>query len=30
MLSTFTYSGALILIIGANKKRFIAEKMAEH
>ena len=30
MLSTFTYSGALIVIIGANKERFIAEKLAEH
>ena len=30
MLSTFTYSGALILIIGSNKQRFIDEKHAEH
>lgn len=30
MLSTFIYSGVLIVIIGANKDRFIAEKSAEH
>lgn len=30
MLSTFLYSGALIFIIGSNKERFLAEKLAEH
>ena len=30
MLSTFIYSGVLIFIIGKNKERFRAEKLAEH
>lgn len=30
MLSTFIYSGVLIFIIGNNKERFRAEKLAEH
>jgi len=30
MLSTFIYSGVLLVIIGANKERFLAEKRAEH
>jgi CPA1 family monovalent cation:H+ antiporter len=30
MLSTFLYSGALLLIIGRNKEVFRAEKQAEH
>jgi len=30
MLSTFTYAGALLIIIGSNKDRFLAEKMEEH
>lgn len=30
VLSTFTYSGALIFIIGMNKSKFILEKNAEH
>ena len=29
MLSTFTYAGALLIIIGSNKDKFIAEKQAE-
>jgi len=29
MLSTFIYSGVLLIIIGSNKDRFIAEKMEE-
>ncbi len=30
MLSTFIYSGILLVIIGRNKARFMAEKLAEH
>jgi CPA1 family monovalent cation:H+ antiporter len=30
MLSTFTYAGALLIIIGINKDRFLAEKIDEH
>lgn len=30
MLSTFTYAGVLLAIIGSNKERFLAEKNAEH
>lgn len=30
VLSTFTYSGALLLIIGRNKKQFMLEKKEEH
>jgi len=30
LLSTFTYSAALIVIIGLNKQRFIEEMHAEH
>jgi len=30
MLSTFIYSGVLIVIIGMNKEHFRAEKLAEH
>jgi hypothetical protein len=30
MLSTFTYAGALLIIIGINKDRFLAEKNEEH
>jgi len=30
LLSTFTYSGVLLLIIGLNKNKFIAEKNMEH
>jgi monovalent cation:H+ antiporter, CPA1 family len=30
MLSTFTYAGALLVIIGNNRERFLAEKNAEH
>jgi len=30
VLSTFTYSGALLIIIGSNKARFLLEKSEEH
>jgi len=30
MLSTFTYAGALLIIIGTNKERFLTEKLQEH
>jgi len=30
MLSTFIYAGALLVIIGSNRERFLAEKNAEH
>jgi CPA1 family monovalent cation:H+ antiporter len=30
MLSTFTYAGALLIIIDINKDRFLAEKIEEH
>lgn len=30
MLSTFLYSGALLVIIGSSKAQFVAEKEAEH
>jgi CPA1 family monovalent cation:H+ antiporter len=30
MFSTFTYAGALLIIIGINKDRFLAEKIEEH
>jgi Na+:H+ antiporter len=30
MLSTFTYAAVLLLIIGINKDRFLAEKIEEH
>jgi monovalent cation:H+ antiporter, CPA1 family len=30
MLSTFTYAAALLIIIGINKNRFLAEKLEEH
>jgi len=30
MLSTFTYAAALLIIIGSNKDRFLAEKLEEH
>jgi CPA1 family monovalent cation:H+ antiporter len=29
VLSTFTYSGALLFIIGSNKERFLVEKNRE-
>jgi len=30
MLSTFIYAGVLLIIIGSNKDRFLAEKLEEH
>lgn len=30
MLSTFLYSGVLLIVIGINKQQFLAEKKAEH
>jgi CPA1 family monovalent cation:H+ antiporter len=30
MLSTFVYSGVLIVLIGSSKEKFLAEKRAEH
>jgi len=30
MLPTFLYSGALLAIIGSNRRKFSAEKLAEN